>query len=111
MVMENMRHLLSTFNASAPLHLGFKYQNPEVIQGFMSGGPGYILTKEAISRFVKNLMSSNDSIVINGTDLNQDGNTSSTSCIHGRQGPEDLNLGIFFYIVMKSFNKYSITHK
>ncbi|KAI9559226.1 hypothetical protein GHT06_016015 [Daphnia sinensis] len=85
-VMENMRHLLSRYNASLPLHLGFKYQHPKVQQGFMSGGSGYVLTGVAIRRFVEAALARSRHLR---------GNLKSNSqCVLDHQGPEDLNLGI-----------------
>ncbi len=86
--MENMRHLLSSFNASMPLHLGFRYKNPDILQGFMSGGSGYVLTKEAIRRFVEIAVVKMNS-TYNGGNL-----TSEEFCVPGHQGLEDVNLGI-----------------
>jgi glycoprotein-N-acetylgalactosamine 3-beta-galactosyltransferase len=86
--MENMRYLLSGFNASAALHLGFKYKHPDVRKGFMSGGSGYVLTKEAIRRFVKiGLPKLNASNLID--------NVNDSLCVSGPKGLEDLNLGIY----------------
>lgn len=89
-VMENMRHLLLNFNASAPIHLGFKYKNPEVTQGFHSGGPGYILTREAVRRFVEIGLGHN-----NVTNKSADSSGSSL-CGTGHAGLEDLNIGTRF---------------
>jgi glycoprotein-N-acetylgalactosamine 3-beta-galactosyltransferase len=79
--MENMRHLLSSYNASMPLHLGFKYEHPKVRLGFMSGGSGYVLTKEAIRRFVEKSQESKGNF------------TSGKHCVLDYEGAEDLNLG------------------
>lgn len=95
--MENMRHLLLSFNASLPLHLGFRYQyespamRQDRNQGFMAGGSGYILTKEAIRRFVEIAL-----VKINSTDPdgNASGNVISENlCVPGHEGLEDVNLG------------------
>ena len=87
-VMENMRHLLSAFNASTPLHLGFKIGHPQVDQGLMSGGAGYILTKEAIRRFVEIGLKQENTSKANTTE-----NIRNSLCSSGHQGSEDVNLG------------------
>ncbi len=46
-----MRLTLSSFNASEPLQFGFRYVNPNNGIPYMTGGAGYVLTKEAIRRF------------------------------------------------------------
>jgi glycoprotein-N-acetylgalactosamine 3-beta-galactosyltransferase len=83
-VIENMRRLLFNFNASAPIHLGFKYKNPEVTQGFHSGGPGYILTRESIRRFVE--------IGLGHESVNQT-IVGKSLCAPGHAGLEDFNMG------------------
>ena len=87
--MENMRHLLSTFNSSAALHLGFRYKNPFLIQGFMSGGSGYVLTREAIVRFVEQGVI--EELSLNSLDPGD--SQPESVCNHGQQGPEDYYLG------------------
>ena len=91
-IMENMRYLLSEFDASSALHLGFKYKNPGVQQGFMSGGSGYVLTKEAIARFVKIGLPK-----LNSSNISENANVDL--CVSGSKGLEDLNLGIYLSIV------------
>ncbi|CAJ1077532.1 glycoprotein-N-acetylgalactosamine 3-beta-galactosyltransferase 1 [Xyrichtys novacula] len=51
-VVENLRYLLSKFDTEKPLYLGRKFR-PFVKKGYMSGGAGYVLSKEALRRFIK----------------------------------------------------------
>jgi glycoprotein-N-acetylgalactosamine 3-beta-galactosyltransferase len=91
-----MRHLLSPLNASTPLYLGFKFKAQG---GYMSGGSGYILTKEAITRFVEIGLNFKHSEFGNNYATN---NISSQQlCEKGHQGDEDVRLGKYvrLYVV------------
>jgi len=52
LVMENMRYLLLDKNPATPVHYGCKYK-VIVPKGYMSGGAGYVLSKEALRRFIE----------------------------------------------------------
>ena len=47
MIIENLRYLLKDHNSSHPIYFGRKFK-PYVKQGWMSGGAGYVLSKEAL---------------------------------------------------------------
>ena len=47
-----MRHMLEPYDSSKPYWFGCKY-SPYVTNGYMSGGAGYVLSKEALRRFVE----------------------------------------------------------
>jgi len=49
-VVENLRYMLQPHNHSEPVYFGCKFK-PYVKQGYMSGGAGYVLSKEALKRF------------------------------------------------------------
>ncbi|XP_072226969.1 glycoprotein-N-acetylgalactosamine 3-beta-galactosyltransferase 1 isoform X2 [Leuresthes tenuis] len=50
-VIENLHYILSKYDPEKPLYLGRRFR-PFVSQGYMSGGAGYVLSKEALRRFV-----------------------------------------------------------
>ncbi|XP_067649807.1 glycoprotein-N-acetylgalactosamine 3-beta-galactosyltransferase 1-like [Haliotis asinina] len=51
-IVENLRYFLSTKNTSEPFYYGHHFK-PIVKQGYYSGGAGYVLSKEALTRFAK----------------------------------------------------------
>ena len=92
--MDNMRHLLSTFDPSSALHLGFiRYEDPNNGKHFMSGGPGYVLTREAIRRFVEIGLANVSKL--DEPPNNKNSIYSISNCPIGQhEGQEDVNLGI-----------------
>ncbi|XP_046664458.1 glycoprotein-N-acetylgalactosamine 3-beta-galactosyltransferase 1-like isoform X1 [Homalodisca vitripennis] len=51
-VVENLRKLLSEYKSSDALYLGCRFKK-YIKQGFMSGGAGYVLSREAVVRMVQ----------------------------------------------------------
>ncbi|KAM4702237.1 glycoprotein-N-acetylgalactosamine 3-beta-galactosyltransferase 1-like isoform 1-T2 [Discoglossus pictus] len=51
-VMENLRFMLSNYTPDQPIYFGKRFRL-FVDQGYMSGGAGYVLSKESLSRFVE----------------------------------------------------------
>ncbi|KAI9551442.1 hypothetical protein GHT06_021775 [Daphnia sinensis] len=51
-ILENLRYYLSIFNTSDPLYFGHKFK-AYIKSGYMQGGSGYVLSKEALRRFVE----------------------------------------------------------
>lgn len=51
-IVENLRYMLAHYNKSQPIYFGCKFK-PYVKQGYMSGGAGYVLSEEAVKRFVE----------------------------------------------------------
>ena len=50
-IMENLRLLLRQHQPHEPIYFGRRFR-PYVRQGYMSGGAGYVLSREALDRFV-----------------------------------------------------------
>ncbi|XP_054722419.1 glycoprotein-N-acetylgalactosamine 3-beta-galactosyltransferase 1-like, partial [Uloborus diversus] len=51
-VVENLRYLLQGRDPESPIYFGCRFK-PFVKQGYMSGGAGYILSREALRRFAE----------------------------------------------------------
>ncbi|XP_063291046.1 glycoprotein-N-acetylgalactosamine 3-beta-galactosyltransferase 1-like [Pelobates fuscus] len=50
-VMDNLRWMLSKYTSDQPIYFGKRFK-PFARQGYMSGGAGYVLSKEGLKRFV-----------------------------------------------------------
>ncbi|XP_040573725.1 glycoprotein-N-acetylgalactosamine 3-beta-galactosyltransferase 1 [Lepeophtheirus salmonis] len=50
-IVENLRYLLQNYSTNDPWYFGERFKL-YIKQGYMSGGAGYILSKEALKRFV-----------------------------------------------------------
>jgi len=74
MIIENLRFLLMKHNTSEPIFFGRKFK-PYVDQGYFSGGAGYVLSREALKRFI------------------QDGIHDSEMCRQDAGGAEDVEMG------------------
>lgn len=51
-VVDNLRWVLSNHTPDEPIYFGKRFK-PYTKQGYMSGGAGYVLSKEALKRFVE----------------------------------------------------------
>lgn len=51
-ILENLRYMLLPYKPSDPIYFGCRFK-PYVKQGYMSGGAGYVLSKEAVRRLVE----------------------------------------------------------
>lgn len=73
-VMENLKFLLSSYSGQDPIYFGCKYK-VIVDEGYMSGGAGYVLSREALTR------------------LAEKGLRNSSICRYDGGGAEDAELG------------------
>ncbi|KAM9855225.1 glycoprotein-N-acetylgalactosamine 3-beta-galactosyltransferase 1-A [Aulostomus maculatus] len=55
-VVDNLRWILSNHTPEEPVYFGKRFK-PYTKQGYMSGGAGYVLSKEALKRFVEGFRS------------------------------------------------------
>ncbi|XP_029836768.3 glycoprotein-N-acetylgalactosamine 3-beta-galactosyltransferase 1 [Ixodes scapularis] len=51
-ILENLRYFLLDKNSSEPVYYGCRFK-PFVKQGYMSGGAGYVLSREALRRLIE----------------------------------------------------------
>ncbi|ODM94205.1 Glycoprotein-N-acetylgalactosamine 3-beta-galactosyltransferase 1 [Orchesella cincta] len=73
-VVENLKLLLKDYDPKTPIYFGCKF-NVSVENGYMSGGAGYVLSKEALRKFVEEAI------------------PDKTKCREDHDGAEDLEMG------------------
>jgi glycoprotein-N-acetylgalactosamine 3-beta-galactosyltransferase len=76
-----MRFMLHAHSRDNPLYFGCKFK-PYVSQGYMSGGAGYVLSREALRRFAE-------------TGIHDD-----HACAPADGGAEDLEMGKYYSIIL-----------
>ncbi|XP_043272134.1 glycoprotein-N-acetylgalactosamine 3-beta-galactosyltransferase 1-like [Venturia canescens] len=74
-IVENLRHMLSSYDPMSPLYFGCRFK-PFAKQGYMSGGAGYVLSKEGLRKFVEEALPDN------------------STCRGDAGGAEDVEMGI-----------------
>ncbi|XP_055620901.1 glycoprotein-N-acetylgalactosamine 3-beta-galactosyltransferase 1-like isoform X2 [Toxorhynchites rutilus septentrionalis] len=53
-IVENLRYFLYPYSPEFPIYFGSKFRYPEYVsQGYFSGGAGYVLSREALKRFIE----------------------------------------------------------
>ena len=83
-IVENLRYLLSAYNTSDPTYFGVRFKL-YVKEGYMAGGAGYILSREALKRFVEQAL------------------PDKQKCRQDHGGAEDLEMGeLHFYDVLQT---------
>uniref|UniRef100_A0A3B3BRY3 N-acetylgalactosaminide beta-1,3-galactosyltransferase n=2 Tax=Oryzias melastigma TaxID=30732 RepID=A0A3B3BRY3_ORYME len=55
-IVDNLRWILANYTAQDPIYFGRRFK-PYAKQGYMSGGAGYVLSREALRRFVEGFQS------------------------------------------------------
>lgn len=73
-ILENLRYMLMPYRANDPIYFGCRFK-PYVKQGYMSGGAGYVLSREAVKRFI------------------EVGLNNATGCSKSNNGAEDVEMG------------------
>lgn len=61
-IVENLRYMLEPYKPSQPIYFGCKFK-PYVRQGYMSGGAGYVLSREALDRFVNRALQDKEGLL------------------------------------------------